>query len=93
MTILKGLGETPAILGRQIEVNYFGDDHSYFEIDINVGSSKVATHMMDLVLRDAKTVTLDLAFLIEGKHERELPEVLLGSVRMIKPDAVQAVPL
>lgn len=74
-------------------MNYYGDGHSYFEVDINIGSCKAAKHMMSLVLRDAHKVTLDLAFLIEGKHEKELPEVLLGSVRIIKPDAVQAVPL
>jgi hypothetical protein len=49
---------------------------------VDIGSSSVARGVVGLVLGYITSVVVDLAILIEAKGEQELPEYLLGTVRV-----------
>jgi len=75
------VGTKPALLGTKLEHTWhFGD--RLIEVDCNVMSSSVATMIVGVIEGAAKSVVIDLAFTIEGREEEELPEVLLGAVRL-----------
>ena len=76
-----GVGKTPAILGSKLSQKYFQGD-GYLEIDIDVGSSQIAGQVLKMCKNAAEQLVIDLAFTIEGKKEAELPEHILGAVRL-----------
>ncbi|GBG29447.1 Protein ENHANCED DISEASE RESISTANCE 2-like [Hondaea fermentalgiana] len=80
----RGIGSTPAILGKKITTEYYQGDN-WFEICVDVGSSKVAGSLMGLVKRYAASLVIDLAFLFESQDPDELPEVLMTGCRMHRP--------
>lgn len=51
------------------------------EVDVDIGSSMVASAIVHLAFGYVTTLTVDLAFLIESQTLEELPEKLLGAVR------------
>lgn len=63
---------------------------NYLEIDIDVGSSSIGSGIFKVVSGYAKSVTLDLCFLIEGQTEEHLPEVLISGVRLSQVDVTKA---
>lgn len=75
-------GNRPAILGNKLIVSHYGNQH-YVELDIDVGSSRVASTLNGLILRSAKSLCVDEGFLLEGQDEEELPERLICSIRFI----------
>jgi len=79
--VKKGVGNTPAIVGGKLKQLYFQGD-GYMEIDVDVGSSAVVGPILKLCKQAAEKLVMDLAFVIEGKREEELPERILGAVRL-----------
>ncbi|CAA6657108.1 unnamed protein product [Spirodela intermedia] len=67
-----------SILGRATTCRYI-TGKNFIELDVDVGISMVGR----------ATLTVDLAFLIEGQAESELPEEILGAVRFseLNPDS------
>jgi hypothetical protein len=66
----------------------------YVEVDIDVGSTGLAdTFFRHLFHRLAGRVVLDLALLLEGAREEELPEQLLGVAHLANIGPSLAVPL
>ncbi|CAI9755587.1 unnamed protein product [Fraxinus pennsylvanica] len=55
---------------------------NYLEIDVDIGSSAIATAILHLALGCVPAVTVDMAFLVESQSEEELPERLFGAVRI-----------
>jgi len=85
--VQKGVGTTPAILGTKMTQTYYENkEKNYFEIDVDVGSSKVGGQIFRLVKGYAKSVVIDFHFLFEGQSPDELPEQLLGGVRLHRLD-------
>ncbi|KAA0162417.1 hypothetical protein FNF31_03216 [Cafeteria roenbergensis] len=75
------VGTKPALLGTKLDHTWhFGD--GFIEVDCNVMSSSVATMIVGVIEGAAKSVVIDLAFTIEGREEEELPEAILGAVRL-----------
>ncbi|CAK9166040.1 unnamed protein product [Ilex paraguariensis] len=64
-----------------------------FQIDVDIGSSSVARGVIGLVLGYITSIVVDLAILIEAKEEAELPEYILGTVRLNRLRVNSAVPL
>ncbi|CDY41767.1 BnaA08g07220D [Brassica napus] len=60
-------------------------------IDVDIGSSAVARSVIGLVLGYVTSLIVDLAILIEGKEETELPEYILGTVRLNRIELDSAV--
>lgn len=69
------------LLGKALTCNYVKGPN-YLEIDVDMGSSTVANALLHLALGYVTSVAVDLAFLVESQTEEELPERLLGAVRI-----------
>lgn len=87
--VKSSVGTTPALLGMKVDQKYFRGDR-YIEVDIDVGSSKVASMLTGLILASMKQLTIDLAFTLEGRDESELPEAIIGTLRMDCVDLSEA---
>lgn len=89
--IREGVGTTPAILGTKIYQKYY-QGKNYLEADYDIGSSTVATGVLNLLLGYSRDLIIDLAFVIEAQSVMELPERVLGTVRLDCVDLRHAVP-
>ncbi|KAG6529826.1 hypothetical protein ZIOFF_012040 [Zingiber officinale] len=69
------------ILGRALSCKYTSG-LNYMEVDVDIGSSIIANAIVHLAFSYVTTLTVDLAFLIESQTEEELPEQILGAVRL-----------
>ncbi|KAH9703790.1 DUF1336 domain-containing protein [Citrus sinensis] len=90
--VKQSVGKTACLLGRALEVNYYRG-RNYLEIQIDVGSSTVATGVASLVLGYLNNLVIEMAFLIQGETEEELPEFLLGTCRLNHLDVSKSVVL
>lgn len=66
---------------------------NFIEVDVDIGSSIIANAIVHLAIGYLTTLTVDLAFLLESQTESELPEQILGTVRLKKMDLAAAVPV
>jgi hypothetical protein len=66
----------------------------YLEVDVDIGSSSVANSVTRFVMAYLRTLVIDLAFLVESKSEAELPERVLGAIRVchLDPDLADQAP-
>lgn len=69
------------LLGRALTCNYHRGEN-YLEIDVDIGSSAIASAILHLALGYVTAVTIDMGFLVEAQTEEELPEKLIGAVRV-----------
>lgn len=76
-----GSSSVPVLLGKRLNIEYFTSD-AYVEVDVNVHSNAVASSITKMVRGMTRMVVIDIAFLLEGKEEDELPERLIGVFRM-----------
>ncbi|KAK4797991.1 hypothetical protein SAY86_030317 [Trapa natans] len=77
------------LIGNALTCSYHRGE-KYLEIDVDVGSWKLAKTMFHLVLGHVTRVSIDMGFLVEGKTEEELPERLIGAVRLSHLDTSSA---
>ncbi len=54
---------------------------NYFEVDVDVASSRAANSVVGMVQVATNNMVIDMAVVLEGHNEEELPEALLGTVR------------
>ncbi|KAJ0244969.1 DUF1336 domain-containing protein [Hirschfeldia incana] len=79
--VRKAVGEQAiCVIGRALSCKYVSGEN-FVEIDVDIGSSMVASAIVHLAFGYITTLTVDLAFLIESQTDAELPEKLLGAVR------------
>jgi len=88
--VKQSVGKKAGLVGQALEVHYFRGNN-YLELDIDVGSSTVARGVVSLVLGYLTNLVIEMAFLIQGNTEEELPEFLLGTCRLNHLDASKAV--
>lgn len=79
--VKRAVGTRACLLGKAVTCNYHRMDN-YLEIDVDIGSSSVAKSIIGLVLGYITGIVVDLAILIEATEENELPEYILGMVRL-----------
>jgi hypothetical protein len=79
--VRKAVGSTPAIMGKKLRQLYVRNDR-FFEVILDCGSSPVATGVIRLSLGYAKSLVIDMGFLLEGDEQEYLPERIFGCVRM-----------
>jgi len=84
----------PVLIGQKLPLQYFsqlteekGEDGSllapYLEADLDVGNSSTrARNITSMCKKFMKSLTLDFGFVIQGNSFEELPEQMLGSVRL-----------
>ncbi|KAG8375921.1 hypothetical protein BUALT_Bualt09G0009300 [Buddleja alternifolia] len=88
--VRKAVGEQAiCIIGRALTCKYCKGEN-FIEIDIDIGSSMVANAIVHLAFGYLTTLTVDLAFVIEGQAESELPERILGAIRFSELDVHSA---
>lgn len=91
--VKKAVGEQAiCIIGRALTCKYVVSDN-FIEVDVDIGSSMVASAIVHLAFGYITTLTVDLAFLIESQTESELPERILGAVRFSELDPASARPV
>lgn len=83
--IKQSVGNKPVILGRKVTQRYF-EGSGYLEVSVDIGSSAIASRVLSLVRDYSKNVVVEIAVLLQGENEAELPERLLGSVRFNRVD-------
>ena len=82
--VRKAVGSTPAIMGTKLKQYYSRcPNNRYFELILDVTSSKIAAHVVSLAKGYAKNLIVDLAFVLEGKTIDMLPEKVLGCCRLM----------
>ncbi|KAI5656440.1 hypothetical protein M9H77_25233 [Catharanthus roseus] len=79
--VRQSVGSTPCLLGKAVDCNYIRGP-KYLEIDVDIGSSTVANGVLGLVIGVITTLVVDMAFLVQANTPDELPERLLGAVRV-----------
>ncbi|GJM97561.1 hypothetical protein PR202_ga14496 [Eleusine coracana subsp. coracana] len=77
------------LLGRALTCRYHKGDE-YLEIDVDIGSSAIASAILHLALGAVTSVTIDMGFLVESQSEEELPERLFGAVRIAQMEMSSA---
>ena len=91
--VKKAVGEQAiCIIGRALSCKYCVTEN-FIEVDIDIGSSMVASAIVHLAFGYISTLTVDLAFLIESQAESELPEKLLGAFRFSDLNPASATPI
>ncbi|KAI3453873.1 hypothetical protein Pfo_010535 [Paulownia fortunei] len=79
--VRQSVGSTPCLLGKAVDCNYVRGPN-YLEIDVDIGSSTVANGVLGLVIGVITTLVVDMAFLVQANTTEELPERLIGAVRV-----------
>ncbi|EQC37848.1 hypothetical protein SDRG_04871 [Saprolegnia diclina VS20] len=79
--IKQSVGSKPTLLGNKLKCPYHRGDN-YFEVDLDISSSSVANTVVGMVTGVTKILVVDMAFLLEAQTEEELPEAILGTVRL-----------
>ncbi|KAK9698191.1 hypothetical protein RND81_08G087800 [Saponaria officinalis] len=84
--VKKAVGNYSAcLLGKALTCRYHRGPN-YLEIDVDLSSSKIAGAMVHLALGYVTAVSIDMGFLVEAQSEEELPEKLIGAVRICQMD-------
>ncbi|XP_075484268.1 protein ENHANCED DISEASE RESISTANCE 2-like [Primulina tabacum] len=79
--VRQSVGSTPCLLGKAVDCNYIRGP-KYLEIDVDIGSSTVANGVLGLVIGVITTLVVDMAFLVQANATDELPERLIGAIRV-----------
>ncbi|CAM9116959.1 unnamed protein product, partial [Chrysoparadoxa australica] len=91
-TVVGGGPSQPLLISDRLKIRYFRGE-GYMEVDVDIASSALAFHATSLVLDRGKRTELDIGWCIQGEVSEELPERLLGVVRMTPVGAVAAAEL
>ncbi|KAH0453361.1 hypothetical protein IEQ34_017685 [Dendrobium chrysotoxum] len=84
------VGSTPCLVGKAVDCTYIRGP-KYLEIDIDLGSSTVANKFLKRAFRVINTLVVDMAFLIQANTYEELPERLIGAVRVSRLELSSAI--
>ncbi|GKU91700.1 hypothetical protein SLEP1_g5533 [Rubroshorea leprosula] len=84
------VGKKACLIGQALECHYYRGTN-YLEIEIDVGSSTLARGVMNFVLGYFNNLVIEMAFLIQGNTQEELPESLLGTCRLNHLDVTKSV--
>jgi len=89
--VKKAVGSRPAILGKALKQRFHASK-GLFEVAIDCNSSPAAGRVVSLVKSYAKSLVVDLAFVVEAKTTEELPERVIGCGRLSHIDLDDAIP-
>ncbi|KAF3335906.1 protein ENHANCED DISEASE RESISTANCE 2-like protein [Carex littledalei] len=88
--VRQSVGAKPCLLGKALDITYIRGP-SYLEIDVDIGSSTVANGVLGIVCGAIKTLVVDMAFLVQADTLDELPERLIGAVRVCHVELSSAI--
>ena len=93
----------PALLGKSVRVRYVaraaatspdnsgGSGGGFIEADVDCNATPAAGRIVSLVKASCRSLVVDLAFVLEAQTSEELPEAVLGCVRLTRADLSEAV--
>ncbi|CAJ1945639.1 unnamed protein product [Cylindrotheca closterium] len=87
---------TPTIIGKKVPMSYQyvpkdGSLQDFFECNLDVGNStKAAQKIVSVCRRYMTALTVDIGFVIEGTAADELPEQMMGAIRIHQVDSDKA---
>lgn len=84
-TFQNSIANKPAIIGNKLKCSWF-ESQNHLECIVEVGTSLLASQMWKLMLPQSKHLAMDMAWLIEGQTEDELPEVVVAAAHLSRPD-------
>jgi len=89
------VGSKPAILGTKMPINYVYEKEEegksmYLEMDLDIVASSAARGILSMVRTYTNVLTLDLGFVVQANREDELPEQMLGAIRIHGLDPLNA---
>ncbi|KAK8612268.1 hypothetical protein V6N13_092386 [Hibiscus sabdariffa] len=87
--VKQSVGKKACLLGQALDTHYF-HGKNYLEAAIDIGSSTVAQGVANLVLGYLNNLVVEMAFIIQGNTQEELPESLLGTCRLNHLDLSKA---
>ncbi|KAJ8430212.1 hypothetical protein Cgig2_006720 [Carnegiea gigantea] len=77
------------LLGKALTCRYHRGPN-YLEIDVDISSSKIAGALVHLALGYVTAVSIDMGFVVEAQTQEELPERLIGAVRICQMEMASA---
>lgn len=86
----------PALIGKKLPVNYkytpqAGSKMDFLECELDIGnSSATARRIVSVCRRYMSSLTVDIGFVIEGKKPSDLPEEMMGAIRVHEIDPIKA---
>lgn len=85
----------PALIGKALPLEYVyqpaeGNKALYWEVDLDIAASSAARTILSVVRSYTSVLTTDLGFVVQGNTEDELPEQMLGGVRLHGVDPLTA---
>jgi hypothetical protein len=83
---------TPVLTRPQHRIYHFGDGSTEIDVDIHT-FSYIARRGIHLLLDKTTRLVIDVAFVLQGETEDELPEQVLGCCRLDRPDVQKAMGL
>ncbi|XVE68880.1 hypothetical protein DITRI_Ditri09bG0104900 [Diplodiscus trichospermus] len=89
--VKKCVGNKACLLGQALETRYFRGKN-YLEVEIDVGSSMAARGAASFVLGYFSNLVVEMAYVIQGNTQEELPETILGTCRLNHLDLSKALP-
>ncbi|MCO5578010.1 hypothetical protein L7F22_031848 [Adiantum nelumboides] len=78
------------MLGKIMKCTYIREKR-YIEVDVDAASSMLVRTAIRLTFGLTPLVVADLAFVLEGIHPEELPERILGAMRLVHADPSSAI--
>ena len=93
--VKQGVGSRPAILGKTLRQRFHqgeaaGLAEGFFEVSVDCNSSPAAGRVVSLVKSYAKSLVMDLAFIVEAQSADELPERVVGCGRLAHVELSEA---
>eukprot|EP00471_Norrisiella_sphaerica_P014490 CAMPEP_0184503238 /NCGR_PEP_ID=MMETSP0113_2-20130426/51774_1 /TAXON_ID=91329 /ORGANISM="Norrisiella sphaerica, Strain BC52" /LENGTH=301 /DNA_ID=CAMNT_0026892701 /DNA_START=150 /DNA_END=1055 /DNA_ORIENTATION=+ len=67
----------PVLIGNKLTCHHF-TGKNYIEVDVDTGSSRIVSAAAGILIKGFKSIIANTGFLIEGRHESELPERMLA---------------
>jgi hypothetical protein len=80
---------TPAIMGQKLDHIYHRGSN-YFEVDVDISRRPVARNLTGMCVGYARTMVLQMALILQGEADSELPEVVMGAVTASYVDIANA---
>jgi Protein ENHANCED DISEASE RESISTANCE 2, C-terminal len=93
------VGGRPALIGRKVPVTYryvppssSAEEADFLQVDLDVVGSagRAAKKIVGVCRRYMSLMTVDIGFVIEGRVAGELPEEMMGAVRIHECDPARA---
>ncbi|KAF0693546.1 Aste57867_15504 [Aphanomyces stellatus] len=83
--IRKAVGQKPFILANALRIQWFRGKN-YLEAVVDVSSDSIAKKVTSMCRMCVASLVVDMALVLEGQSEDELPEAILGCVRYDRLD-------